>query len=1116
MGTFDKLIDQVDAFIKKYYKNLMIRGGLLFVLIFLISFLLVATLEYFGRFNSFVRAFLLFAFIATNAYVLIRYFAIPASKLLAFGKRINRHQAATIIGKFFPDVNDRLLITLQLHESERDYQGNVELLRASIQQNAQRLNAFSFTDAVDYGENRKYLKYVLPVILSVVLLGVTIPELFSDGSTRLMRYSETFVAEPNFEFELLNESLVVEEGSNAELEVVLLPRPGKSLPERVYLETDQGTYAMKSEGKNKAAFTLENVNDDVQFRFKGNEHYSSYRKLEVVKRTSLGNVVVDIDYPDYTQRKDEQVQNPGDIVVPYGSKLKWNGRTKHSDGLQVEYADTSWLFQEPGFRFEQRAVKSDMLSFALKNERLKKTDSIIYAINVVEDEYPSISVNERGDTTNKKKKNFSGNASDDYGLSTVKFVYEINKKDGSTKKEETVVPGISGKESPFSMTLDIRKLNLELDDELIYYFLVQDNDEIQGPKITKSKIYQYRAPSKEELDEQRNETKEDVEREMNEVSERTKEFQSKVKRLKKEMMNSKSSSYQQSKQMENLQKERESLEQKMKELRSKMQESFEEKEQLSEVDESIKQKQELLEELMEEVMDDELKELLDELEKLLEEQNDEDVMEKLEETEMTSEEMERQMDRTMEMLKKMDGEERAKDLQENLENLAEEQKNVKEELESNPQQNDDVQKKQKDLNEKFDDLKKNMEEMHKKNDQLKDPMELESLDEDAEKTKEDMENASENMEQKKNKEAGEKQDSAQKKMEEMASKLSAQLAKSQEKKKGEDIEAMRALLENLVALSFKQEQNMEDFEEVSTSDPYFVELGREQRVIMDNFGPVRDSLLALANRAPKAASFIEQELRALKKSYKYLPQHIGERENRELQTKQQKAMTHLNNLSLFINESLESAQKDMQSMKSGKGSCSKPGGKKGQGSKGEIQNMKEMLKKQLEKMKKGSQPGGDKKGKQPGKKNSGGMLPMDAKGAAKMSAEQDEMRRKLQQLREEMNKDGSGDGNKLNELIDELEQQQEDLINKKWDGELIERQNKIMTRLLESEKALRERGYEEERESNSGKNEDFSNQIEFLEYKKQKEKQIELLRTLDPSFSRYYKDKANAYFLDIN
>jgi hypothetical protein len=69
-----------------------------------------------------------------------------------------------------------------------------------------------------------------------------------------------------------------------------------------------------------------------------------------------------------------------------------------------------------------------------------------------------------------------------------------------------------------------------------------------------------------------------------------------------------------------------------------------------------------------------------------------------------------------------------------------------------------------------------------------------------------------------------------------------------------------------------------------------------------------------------------------------------------------------------------------------------------------------------------------------------------------------------------------------------------------------------MTRLLESEKALMERGFEEKRESKSGKEENFGNKIRFDEYNKQKLKQIEILKSVDPTYKKYYKDKANQYF----
>ena len=57
-----------------------------------------------------------------------------------------------------------------------------------------------------------------------------------------------------------------------------------------------------------------------------------------------------------------------------------------------------------------------------------------------------------------------------------------------------------------------------------------------------------------------------------------------------------------------------------------------------------------------------------------------------------------------------------------------------------------------------------------------------------------------------------------------------------------------------------------------------------------------------------------------------------------------------------------------------------------------------------------------------------------------------------------------------------------------------------------------ERGLDQKRESKEGLNDDFGNQIRFEEYNKEKLKQIELLRSVDPAYKKYYKDRANEYF----
>jgi hypothetical protein len=233
-------------------------------------------------------------------------------------------------------------------------------------------------------------------------------------------------------------------------------------------------------------------------------------------------------------------------------------------------------------------------------------------------------------------------------------------------------------------------------------------------------------------------------------------------------------------------------------------------------------------------------------------------------------------------------------------------------------------------------------------------------------------------------------------------------------------------------------------------------------------------------------------------------------------------MTSYNNLALLLNEALESMQSEMKADQPA-GSCDNPGkGRPKPGSSPSPGDMKEMLKKQLEQMQKGMKEGGKKPGEKPGeglgkKPGQGGEggLGLGNKEIAKMAAEQTAIRQRIEELRNKLNQDGKGTGNQLNPLLKELEEQERNLVNKRIDNETINRQKDILTRLLESEDALMERGFEEKRESKSGKDDNSGNKIRVDEYKNQKLNQLELLRSIDPAYRRYYKEKASQYFNKI-
>jgi hypothetical protein len=128
---------------------------------------------------------------------------------------------------------------------------------------------------------------------------------------------------------------------------------------------------------------------------------------------------------------------------------------------------------------------------------------------------------------------------------------------------------------------------------------------------------------------------------------------------------------------------------------------------------------------------------------------------------------------------------------------------------------------------------------------------------------------------------------------------------------------------------------------------------------------------------------------------------------------------------------------------------------------------------------------------------------------AKMAAEQERIRRALQEMQEKMKKDGHKPGG---DLPGRMEQTEMDLVNKQLTDQLIRRQKEIMTRLLEAEQSMREQDMDEERKGETAK--DYEKEIPkaFEEYLRLKEKEVELLKTVPPKLYPYYKKEVNEYF----
>jgi hypothetical protein len=390
-----------------------------------------------------------------------------------------------------------------------------------------------------------------------------------------------------------------------------------------------------------------------------------------------------------------------------------------------------------------------------------------------------------------------------------------------------------------------------------------------------------------------------------------------------------------------------------------------------------------------------------------------------------------------------------------------------------------------------------MEELKELNEDRKTPDELPTdLDEQFEEIKEEQQTAKEALEKEEEQseqrsKASKSQKKAAQKMKEMKESLASAQGSMEGEQMEEDLEFLKELVDNLVTLSFNQEDLMNDFREVRESDPRYVELSQEQLKLKDDSKIIQDSLIALSQRVFQISSFVMRELSEMNRQIDGSLDALKERKLQQATGKQQFTMTAINNLALLLDDIVQQMQNQMAGS-SGKGKNSK-----NQPQLGGLSELQKKLSEQIQEL------------KQSGK--SGREL---SEQLAKLAGEQERLRNALENFEPGLD-NGDGLGDKIDKLVEQMEKNEEDLINKNVSDETIERQQEILTRLLEAETAINERGQDDERKGETAYDYDISIPESLNEYLKAKEKEIELLRTIPARLNPYYKEETSKYFKKI-
>lgn len=1139
MTGIDLLKYKLEQFIRKYYTNQLLRGVIYSIGLLVSFFITVVLLDYFGQFKSSGRTFLFFSFLILGLAVISVNIIWPLLKLSKLGKTMSHEDAASMVGQHFTDIKDKILNTLQLHNANANVsQQQLALVTASVNQRIQQLKPVPFAAAIDFKDNKKYLKFLL--IPLFIFLGIYIvkSDIITDGTNRLMNYNNAAIDVENvpFEFEIQNKELSVLEQDDFELKVLIKEK--KFTPENVYILVDGKSHKLKKINNKEFTYTFRNVQQQQDFQLTAQDVNSDNYELTTIPKPSLLGFDLKIDYPNYTGIKDETIKNIGDVVIPEGTTIKWVFNTKNTKQITFKLTDTTLLLKPLGansFEVENQFFENADYAIATENEFTVGRDSINYYVTVAKDKFPSISVEESQDSTNNLIHYYNGNVSDDYGFSKLTFNYQIISAEGKVRDSKTegmVVSKAFNKEQFFHF-FDLSTLGLQPGETVSYNFQVWDNDGINGAKSSKSTSRTYKAPTLQDLMDQTDKANEDIKDDMQKSIDDAKALKKELADIKKSLLEKEKPDWQDKNKLENFLDNQKQLEQNLEQLQKMNEKTQKENNQFDQQSEEILQKQELLNKLFDELMTDEMKKLYEELQKMMEQMNKDQMLNKMDEIEMSQEEINKELDRALEQFKQLEFEQKMEDITNQLDKLAEKQEQLSKETKDKEKSNFDLNKEQEKIDEEFKKLQNEMDELEKLNEELEDKNPMADTEEKEDAINEDMKESQEKLGDKKNKQASESQKSAAEKMQEMSQQMKDMQTQAEEESAEEDMDALRQLLENLIDFSFDQEGVMENFSGLNTRDPKYVKLGQDQRKLKDDAKMLEDSLFALSKRVLQLSPFINKEVSAMNNNIEESIKYITERQTAMTMAKQQYVMTSVNNLALLFDEALQQMQQQQASGKPGSGKCNKPGGSGSPGGKPQSmeamkKQMEEQLKKMKEAMEKGKKPGGEKDGeKGEGGKKPGGEKPGQGQGGmpglgqpsskelAQMAAQQSALRKQIQELSQKLNEDGSGAGNGLKEIAKEIEKVEEDLVNGKLSQSTINRQQDIMTRLLEHEKAQREREFDEKRKSNEAINQEFSNPTEYLKYKEKKAKELELLKTIPPSLKPYYKNKVNEYFEEI-
>jgi len=1137
LNAYQNIIAKLEQFIKRFYTKQLIKGIFLFLTLGTLFWMAITYFEYVLWLNESWRLTLFILFLVVELYLLYRHIAVPLLYLFKIRDGIDKRAASQLIGKHFPNVDDKLLNLLELSENQE----KSDLLMASIEQRASNLGPVPFAEAVNFKDSYKYAKYILiPVVLFAFIWITGDVVSFFNSHQRVMHYDMAYERPAPFSFQVMNKKLEVLDNQSLTIQVKTV---GEVRPDNVQMIVNGEELLMQRRGE-FYEYRFEAPVPETSFYLTANGWNSRSYSINSYRTPTLVDFALELEYPKYLNLIPEVITGTGNAEVPEGTKVTWKIQGNHVDEIKMIAADSSLLFnrEDNVFSNSKRLFNDFDYELSTSNERVQGFEKLAYHLNVIKDAKATVQVDQVLDSLNPNQSYFTGQAVDDHGLKEIRLVSYPSDDVNNVQRISLEAPNTNVYQFYYTFPSG---LNLQPGKKYKLYFEVVDNDGVRGGKVTKSAVFNASLYDDNELNNKELEFQNSTLNKMGESLKNLKQQEETLSEINNIQKEEKSLSFEDKSQIKNFLQQQKMQEELMKKFSKDLNKSIDKNAEDSEMKKMLQERLE-----RQEAEAKKNAELLEELNKIADKIDKEDLQKRLEELSKNQGKNTRNLEQILELTKRYYVTEKASQISKELEELADKQEDL-----SNAVLKEDSEEEQGKLNEEFDSLEGEIRELEKENEELQKPLELDTNKNKTDGVKKDQkealdeikkhQDAEESSQSKEKKEAGnnasKKQKSAAQKMREMSQSMKSSSMGGGETD-AEDAEMLRQILDNLVTFSFKQENLFDNIQSADVDISQFSRTVKDQQNLRRLFEHVDDSLFALSLRRAELSEFVNEQITEVYYNIDKSLESIAENQIYQGASYQQYVINSTNALADFLANILDNMQQNMSPgqgqgegqdfqlpdiIKGQKGIQEKMNGsgqkgKKSQGQ-GEEQGENEGGQQEGEKGSQGKgengQQGneGEGKGGQKGSQNQNGsqsggngLGEMDLNEVYEIYKEQQFLRESLEKQLEDMMR--ISDKNLAKKLVQQMEDFENDLLENGITERTRNKANNIQHQLMKLENASMKQGEKKERESNTNQNQ-FSNPITTKpELLQDYQNSIEILNRQALPLRQNFEKKVKVYF----